>query len=92
MRLLFKNKVIGSIYNVSSENSWNYGTFQRNDKFSDYESFFKAIICEEGFDETSFHQELLEDKNWKIDDNGNIIDICIPAIYEDGEIIFRLNL
>ncbi|MDE7204425.1 MAG: hypothetical protein K2O91_21575 [Lachnospiraceae bacterium] len=51
--------------------------------------FFKAIVCEDGFDETQFDRELMKDNNWNVKDNGNMIGIYIPAIYEDGDISFR---
>ena len=54
-----------------------------------YENFFEAIVCEDGFDKTQFDDELLNDNNWNINDNGDIIGIYIPAIYTDGDILFR---
>lgn len=89
MELLFQEIVIGYIDNMSKEGFWNYGEFIPNENFKNYIDFFKAIVCEYDFDETKFDNALLEDKNWNVRDNGNIIGIYIPAIYEDGDISFR---
>lgn len=89
MELLFKKNVIGYIDIIAKENSWIYGVFIQNHNFYNYVDFFKAIVCEDGFDETQFDDELLNDNNWNINDNGDIIGICIPAIYDDGNISFR---
>ena len=46
-------------------------------------------VNEDSFDESKFDSELLDDNNWSVNDNGKIVGIYIPAIYEDGEISFR---
>ena len=33
--------------------------------------------------------DILDDNNWYVTDNGKKIGICIPAIYDDGDISFR---
>lgn len=89
MELFFQEVVIGYIDSISKEGFWNYGIFTPNEDFKNYIDFFKAIVCECGFDETEFDNELMKDDNWYIRDNGNKIGISIPAIYEDGDISFR---
>ena len=89
MELLFKKNVIGYIDNISNEDKWFHGVFTQNDNFYYYENFFEAIVCEDGFDKTQFDDELLNYNNWNINDNGDIIGIYIPAIYTDGDILFR---
>jgi len=90
VELLFKKNVIGYIDNISNEdNWWVHGVFIPNDNFYYYVDFFEAIVCEDGFDEIQFDGELLKDDNWNINDNGDIISIFIPAIYNDGDIFFR---
>ena len=89
MELLFKKNIIGCIDVISKENNWVHGVFTQNDNFYNYAEFFKAIVCEDGFDETQFDSELMKDNNWNVKDNGNIIGIYIPAIYDDGDISFR---
>jgi len=92
MELLFKKNVIGNIDIRSEENQWVHGVFTRNDKFYYYEDFFKAIVSEDGFDETQFGGELMKDNHWNVNDNGNIMGIYIPAIYDDGDIFFRYRI
>lgn len=89
VELLFKKNVIGYINKTDNENKWVYGVFTQNDNFYQYIDFFKAIVCEDGFDETQFDGALMEENNWSVNDNGELIGICIPAIYSDGFIAFR---
>lgn len=89
MELLFKKEVIGYIDVVFKENNWFWGVFTQNDNFYYYVDFFKALVCEDEFDETQFDSELMEENNWNINDNGDIAGISIPAIYNDGNIAFR---
>lgn len=92
MELLFKKNVIGNIDIRSKENQWVHGVFTQNDNFYHYEDFFKAIVCEDGFDEMQFDGELMKDNHWNVNDNGNIMGIYIPAIYDDGDIFFRYRI
>ena len=89
MKLYFKDDLIGYVRNIHSEGSWNYGSFEGNEKFQDFKDFFKEITCENGFDESKFESEFLNDMNWMLNHNGNIIGIYFPAIYDDGEIAFK---
>ncbi|MBI6871351.1 hypothetical protein [Clostridium aciditolerans] len=89
MELLFKDTVIGTISGLNNEDSWVHGIFEANEAFNQYKEFFRAIVCEEGFEESKFNCELLNDENWSISKKGSIAGIYIPAIYEDGDISFR---
>lgn len=89
MKLLFKDNLIGYINNTYQEGCWTYGRFEGTEAFLEYKDFFEAMVCEDGFDETEIHEDFLDDENWKIDNGGVLSGICIPAIYEDGEISFR---
>ncbi len=89
MHLLFKDNIIGYINNIYQEQCWIYGDFEGSDKYREYREFFKTIVCEEGFDESDFDCELFVDTNWMVEDNGALLGIFIPAIYDDGEISFR---
>lgn len=91
MELMFKDNVIGSIQNINRENLWNHGIFIVYDYFKEYKKFFEALICEEGFDESQFDSELLNDKNWNIRVKDDIKGIFIPAIYSDGSISFKIR-
>ena len=81
--------MIGHINNIYRENNWIYGSFEANEKFECFREFFKAMVCEEGFDESEFDCEFLLDINWSVSNNGVLRGIEIPAIYDDGEIAFR---
>lgn len=89
MELLFKDNIIGYIKDIYTEDYWIHGLFEKTDKFKGYSEFFKGIVCEDGFDESKFDSELLDDNNWSVNDNGKGAGIYIPAIYEDGDISFR---
>lgn len=89
MELLFKDNIIGYIKDIYTEDYWVHGLFKKTDKFKNYSEFFKSIVCEDGFDESKFDSELLDDDNWSVNDNGKVVGIYIPAIYEDGDISFR---
>lgn len=89
MELLFKDNIIGYIKDIYTEDYWIHGLFEKTDKFKNYSEFFKGIVCEDGFDESKFDSELLDDNNWSVNDNGKGAGIYIPAIYEDGDISFR---
>lgn len=89
MELLFKDNIIGYIKDIYTEDYWIHGLFNKTDKFKNYSEFFKGIVNEDSFDESKFDSELLDDNNWSVNDNGKIVGIYIPAIYEDGEISFR---
>ena len=57
---------------------------------SEYRDFFDAIVCEDGFDESQFDDDLLNAENWFLCDDGKVIGIEIPALYEeDHSIYFR---
>lgn len=89
MELLFKENIIGYIKDIYTEDNWIHGLFKGTDEFKDYSEFFKGIVCEDGFDESKFDCELLDDDNWSVNDNGKVVGIYIPAIYEDGDISFK---
>lgn len=89
MELLFKDNIIGYIKDIYTEDYWIHGLFNKTDKFKNYSEFFLGIVCEDGFDESKFDSELLDDDNWSVNDNGKVVGIYIPAIYEDGDISFR---
>ena len=86
MKLLFKDTEIGSVRISSHENRWGYGDFVGNGEYEKLKDFLNAIVSDDGFDEDKFDKELLIEENWSLNDNGEIIGIDIPAIYEDGMI------
>ena len=89
MKLLFKDQVIGTISEISHEGYWNYGAFEKNEDYSNFAAFFDDLISEEGFDEKKYDKDYLDDENWFILLSDEKKGICIPAIYDDGEISFR---
>lgn len=58
-------------------------------KHQNLKAFFDALVCEDGFDESQFDEDLLDENNWYVCENGKIIGISYPAIYDDSEIGFR---
>lgn len=89
MELFFKDEMIGNIVDITRENNWQYGIFKENENYEKYKEFLESLVCEDGFDESKFDNELLNDENWKVKLDSEEFDIYIPAIYEDGDIEFR---
>ena len=56
---------------------------------SEYKGFFEALVCEDGFDEAMFDEDLLNEENWFVRENGNSKGISCPAIYDNCQIGFR---
>lgn len=88
MELLFKGEVLGNIVDITRENTWQYGIFKENENYKKYKEFFDSLVCEDGFDESKFDGELLNDENWTVKGEEEF-KIYIPAIYGDGDIEFR---
>ena len=57
--------------------------------YKKYKDFLDALVCEEGIDETRFREELFDENNWFLRNKDEIRGICVPAIYEDGDISIR---
>jgi len=83
MELLFKNEIIGEIENTYREEYWIHGKFIPSTSYSKYQDFFDAIVSEDGFDVTTFNEELLDENNWFIKSKDGLKGIWIPAIYYD---------
>ena len=90
MELLFKDNIIGYIKDIYTEDYWIHGLFEKTDKFKNYSEFFKGIVCEDGFDESKFDSELLDDNNWSVNDNGKV-QVFIFLLYMKME-IYHLNI
>ena len=89
MELLYKNTVLGEIAATNRESFWVSGTFYPYPSASEYKKFFKAIVCEDGFDEAMFDGDLLKEEYWFVSENGSSKGISCPAVYENRQIIFR---
>ena len=89
MELMYKNIVLGMIIVTDRESFWISGDFHAYPNASKYKEFFDALVCEDGFDETKFSEDLLNEDNWYVNENGSTKGISCPAIYENGEIGFR---
>ena len=59
------------------------------DDYINFAVFFEDIVSEEGFDANKYDKDFLDDENWFVLLYDAQKGICIPAIYEDGEIAFR---
>ncbi len=89
MDILFKEEVIGEIEYVYHEEYWIHGKFIPCKSYVKYKDFLDALVCEEGMDETKFAEELLDENNWFVKSKDGVKGICVPAIYEDGDISIR---
>lgn len=89
MELMHKNIAIGKIEITGRENFWIFGDFYPYPIASEYKGFFEALVCEDGFDEAMFDEDLLNEENWFVRENGNSKGISCPAIYDNCQIGFR---
>ena len=88
MELMYKNIVLGKIEVMHRESFWISGDFYPYPIASEYKSFFEALVCEDGFDESRFDGALLNEENWFVCENGNSKGISCPAVY-NSQIEFR---
>lgn len=86
---MYKEQILGHISNIYKEGCWIYGFFEKMELFNNFDELFKDLVCEDGFDETKYETDILDDHNWYISENGVKRGICLPAIYDDGDISFR---
>ena len=88
---MFKEEVIGEINITSAENAWVYGSCILYENAKRFEELFKAIVSgdegEDIFEESNFAEDMIDDDNWFINDNGEISGITIPAVYLDENLI-----
>lgn len=89
LELVYKNMPLGKIQIKNHEMFWISGDFYPYPEASEFKDFFDALVCEAGFDETMFDEDLLKEDNWLVSENGIFKGISYPAVYENCEIIFR---
>lgn len=89
MELIYKNMILGKITVTGRETFWVSGDFYPYPIASKYKDFFNALVCEDGFDETMFEEDLLNENHWFVSENGSFKGISCPAVYENNEIAFR---
>lgn len=90
VELMYKTHKLAQIHICHSEMFEVCGDYIEYPIASEYRDFFDAIVCEEGFDESQFDDDLLNAENWFLCDDGKVIGIEIPALYEeDHSIYFR---
>lgn len=91
MKLFFKNEYLGIIENVTTSGMWANGVLDAHNNFNKFMDMFKQLTDEDiDFNESMFDKEWLLDNNWYIvNDAGESIGICVPAIYKDGDVNWR---
>lgn len=87
--LIYINIALGKIVILQRESFWISGDFYAYPAASAYRDFFNALVCEDGFDETRFDEDLLNEDHWFVSEDGTLKGISCPAVYENGEIYFR---
>jgi hypothetical protein len=92
--LLYKETPIGNITITRHDFPWTYGIFSKYAEFEKYNTFFQILVSENSNDNDlkRFDEELFNENNWHLKNEGEIVGIDIPAIYEDNEIGFRYRL
>ena len=89
MELVYKNAALGKIVVTNRETFWISGDFYPYPSASEFKDFFDALVCEDGFDEAMFDEDLLKEDHWFVSENGSSKGISCPAVYENREIAFR---
>lgn len=89
IELIYKNIALGKIVILQRESFWISGDFYAYPAASAYRDFFAALVCEDGFDESRFDEDLLNEDYWFVAENGTFKGISCPAVYENREIQFR---
>ena len=89
MELIYKDVALGKIVVTNREAFWISGEFYPYPSASEFEDFFDALVCEDGFDEAMLDEDLLKEDHWFVSENGDSIGISCPAVYENHEIAFR---
>ncbi|MCI8533192.1 MAG: hypothetical protein K2P43_15200 [Lachnospiraceae bacterium] len=89
MELIYKNVALGKIVVTNRETFWVSGDFYPYPEASEFQDFFDALLCEDGFDEAGFDEDLLKEDHWFVSENGSFRGISCPAVYENCEIAFR---
>ena len=89
MELIYKNIILGKIVVTERETFWISGDFYPYPSASEFKDFFDALVCEDGFDEARFKEDLLKEDHWFVSENGSFKGISCPAVYENHKITFR---
>ena len=89
MELIYKNIALGKIVVTNRETFWVSGEFYPYPSVSEFKDFLDALVCEDGFDEARFDEDLLKEDHWFVSENGSSKGISCPAVYENYEIAFR---
>ena len=89
MELIYKNVALGKLIVTNREAFWGSGEFYPYPGASEFKNFFDALVCEDGFDEAMFDEDLLKEEHWFVSENGSSKGISCPAVYENHEIAFR---
>lgn len=63
VELMYKDKKLAQVYLYHSELFETSGDYIEYSLMSEYKEFFKALICEDGFDESLFDENLLNAEN-----------------------------
>lgn len=91
MKLLFLDKVIGDISDVSQDGPEMWASFEPGREAAPLLVMWRFITDENNYEkEPPFPQEYLNDESWAIiDDQGQKHPVCLPAVYGNGDIALR---
>ncbi|SHK36987.1 hypothetical protein SAMN02745163_03693 [Clostridium cavendishii DSM 21758] len=95
LKLVYKNICLGEVIYTDSDFPWLCGKLKANDNFEIFKPFFYELVesLNEGneFDETKWNKDWSEFENWTLLDEEEIIDICLPMIYEEVDGYFDIG-
>lgn len=91
MKLLFRDKVVGTISEVSQDGPEMWATFEPNSEAAPLLEMWSFITNENNYDkEPPFPDEYLDDESWDIVDDQDLKrPIYLPAVYDNGDIGWR---
>lgn len=91
LHLCFGDERLGVVCGVHGNQPWMCGTFLPTKRAGGFRSFFRWMVDEDRRDEEPpFGLDLLDEENWSVRDAaGKRRGISIPAVHQDGTIMWR---
>ena len=92
LRLLWKEKCLGTVEVSGTDQPWFHGKFVLGDVDQLFVEFFDFMVGEDNTNkEPPFEEDLLSESHWfLVSESGKTIPISVPAVYlSEGEISWR---
>ena len=90
MKLYHHDRLLGEISGPGVDGRWMVGGIALLPDAEPYLSFFEFMTNEDqGWIDPPFSEDLLDEENWFVEENGQMQGISVPAIHSDGTIYWR---